>query len=174
LAGSSDERKGYIETLSRLFERIGGWSYDHRWIVLSICVLLLGACALAASGVRFDNSFEAYFDQSDPTYSAYLQFREDFGSDEISYILYEAPTYPHGPWDLEVMRKIQKLTEALEEDIPFVKEVTSLANVEFLESIPDGIKIYDLLDEFPESQAALLEIKQRVLDKAATASTPRS
>jgi predicted RND superfamily exporter protein len=165
LAGSSDERKGYIETLSRLFERIGGWSYDHRWIVLSICILLLGACALAAWGVRFDNSFEAYFDQSDPTYSAYLQFREDFGSDEISYILYEAPTLAHGPWDLEVMRKIQKLTEALEEDLPFVKEVTSLANVEFLEGIPDGIKIYDLLDEFPESQEALLEIKGRVLDK---------
>jgi len=165
-ASADPEEPGtYIEVLSRFFERIGSWSYDHRWIVLSISLLLLGACVFAASGVRFDNSYQAFFDQDDPVYSAYLQFREDFGSDEISYILYEAPEYPHGPWNLEVMRKIEHLTEALEADLPFVKEVTSLANVEFLEGVPGGLEIYDLLEEFPEDQEALLEIRDRVLAK---------
>jgi predicted RND superfamily exporter protein len=156
---------GYIERLSLLFEGIGGWSYDHRRIVLSICLLLMTASALLASGIRFDNSFETYFDRDDPAYAAYLRYREDFGSDEVSYILYRAPGTPHGPWDLEVMRKIQGLTEVLEDEVPFVKQVTSLANVEFLEGVPGGIEIYDLLDEFPESQEALLEIEQRVLRK---------
>ena len=158
-------RKGYAEILSELLERIGGWSYDHRWAVLSVCLFLLGVCALLASKVRFDNSFEAYFDRDDPAYASYLRFREDFGSDESSYIVYEAPDYPHGPWNLEVMRRIQKLTEALEDDVPFVKEVTSLANVEFIEGIPGGIKIYQLLEQFPENQEALLHLKAKVLDK---------
>ncbi|MEE8138516.1 MAG: MMPL family transporter [Thermoanaerobaculia bacterium] len=163
---SSERRpEGYIEGLSSFFERIGIWSYDHRWIVLAISVLVLAVCMVFASRVRFDNSFEAYFDQSDPVYAAYKQFREDFGSDELSYILYEAPDSPHGPWNLEVMRKIVRLTEALEDGIPFVKEVTSLANVEFMEGIPDGLKIYELLEEFPESQAGLLAIKDKVLKK---------
>jgi predicted RND superfamily exporter protein len=158
-------REDYIEALSRLFERIGGWSYDHRWIVLGICALLLAASGYFAATVRFDNSFEAYFDLDDPAYTAYLRFREDFGSDEVSYILYEAPGSPHGPWNLEVMRKIAQLSEALEEEVPFVDQVISLANVEFLEPMPGGIRIHDLLDEFPESQTALLEIRDKVLAK---------
>jgi len=165
VARGDGARKGHAEILSELFERIGGWSYDHRWIVLSVCLFLLGVCALLAWGIRFDNSFEAYFNRDDPAYTSYLKFREDFGSDEFSYIAYEAPDYPQGPWNLEVMRKIEKLTRALEDGVPFVKEVTSLANVEFLEGIPDGIKIYELLEEFPESQEALLDLKTKVLDK---------
>jgi predicted RND superfamily exporter protein len=163
--GGSAVGKSYVESLSASFERIGAWSYDHRWIVLSICLLLLGASAVFAARVRFDNSFEAFFDQNDLLYVSYLQFREDFGSDEISYILYEAPEHPHGPWDLEVMRKIKMLTEALEDETPFVKEVTSLTNVEFLEGVHGGIEIHGLLEELPESQEALLEVRRQALNK---------
>ena len=163
-ADAGREQRSYIESLSELFERIGGWSFDHRWVVLAICLLLLGACAYFASQARFDNSFEAYFDTDDPAYAAYNQFREDFGSDEISYILYEAPGLPHGPFDLGVMRKIASLTEALEE-VPFVKEVTSLANVEYVEGVPDGLEIYELLEEFSGGQQELLEIREKVLAK---------
>ncbi len=164
-SGTGRNGGDYIELLSRFFERIGGWSYDHRWIVLGVCLAILGLSAAVGSGVRFDNSFEVYFDRNDPAYADYLDYRDDFGSDEVSYIMYEAPDYAHGPWNMEVMRKIEKLTLALEEEVPFVKEVTSLANVEFIEPIPDGLKIYDLLEEFPENQDGLLEIRRKVLAK---------
>jgi predicted RND superfamily exporter protein len=159
------KQNDYIERLSGFFERLGGWSYDHRWTVLSICVLVVAGSFFLASRTRYDNSFEAYFARDDPAYTAYLQYRDDFGSDEVSYLLYEAPGYPHGPWNLEVMRKIARLTEALEEEVPFVQEVTSLVNVEFIEGVPDGLEIYDLLEEFPESQEALLEAREKVLAK---------
>jgi predicted RND superfamily exporter protein len=155
----------YVERLNRLFERLGGGAYDHRWAVLSICLLLLVGCYLLSLGTRFDNSFQAYFDPDDPAYAAYLQYRDDFGSDEVSYLLYEAPNHPHGPWNLEVMRKIQLLTETLEEEVPFASEVTSLVNVEFMDGVPGGIEIYELLEDWPESQQALLEIRDKVLDK---------
>lgn len=165
LRNAEREQGGSIERLSRLFARIGEWSHDHRWTVLATAAVLIAVTAVVAGGVRFDNSFESYFDRGDPVYSAYLQFREDFGSDEVSYILYEAPDSPHGPWNLEVMRAIARLTEELEDEVPFVNEVTSLANVEFVEPIPDGIRVGELLEEFPETQEALLEIKRKVLAK---------
>jgi predicted RND superfamily exporter protein len=158
-------QRNYVESLSVLFGRIGAWSFDHRWVVLLVCLLLLGASVFLALDARFDNSFEAYFDSDDPAYADYQEYRENFGSDEIAYILYEAPDRPHGPFDLEVMRKIQSLTEALEEEVPFINEVTSLANVEFVEGVPDGIEIYELLEDFPENQEALLEIRDKVLSK---------
>ena len=76
----------YIERLSGFFERLGGWSYDHRWTVLSICLLLVGASFFLASWTRYDNSFEAYFDRDDPAYNAYLH---------ISYKV-AVPVYRYG------------------------------------------------------------------------------
>ena len=164
--GRSDETgRSYIEHLSDLFARLGVWSYDQRWIVLAGSLAVLAFFLYFASTTRSDSSFENYFDQDDPAYSAYNQYREDFGSDETSYILYEAPEYAHGPWDLEVMRKIQRLTAALEEEVPFVKEVTSLSNVEFMEPVEGGIEVFELLEEFPGDQEALLEIRRKVLAK---------
>jgi predicted RND superfamily exporter protein len=158
-------QRNYVERLSALFGQIGAWSFDHRWIVFAACLVILGASVLLASRARFDNSFEAYFNKDDLVYADYQEYRDNFGSDEMAYILYEAPGRPHGPFDLEVMRKIQSLTEALEEEVPFLNEVTSLANVEFIEGVPDGIEIYELLEDFPESQEALLEIRDKVLGK---------
>jgi len=57
------------------------------------------------------------------------------------------------------------LTEALEGDVPFVNEVTSLVNVEFMEGVADGIDIYDLLEDFPETQEELLAVRDKVLGK---------
>jgi predicted RND superfamily exporter protein len=157
--------RSYIEHLSDLFARLGVWSYDHRWIVFAASLAVLAFFLYFASTTRSDSSFENYFDQDDTAYSAYKQYREDFGSDETSYILYEAPEYAHGPWDLEVMHKIQRLTAALEEEVPFVKEVTSLTNVEFMEPVEGGIEVFELLEDFPEDQEALLEIRRKVLAK---------
>lgn len=160
-----DPRADLIDRLGARFEVVGEWSFDHRWLVLVLCLLLLGVSAWLATQTRFDNSVEAFFDTSDETYAAYTKFREDFGSDEISYLVYEAPDREHGPFDLEVMRRIHALTEALEEEVPFVKQVTSLTNVEFIEGVPDGLEIYELLEELPEDQEQLLVVRDKVLGK---------
>ena len=158
-------KNGLVESLSAFFEQIAGWSYDHRVIVLFFCLTILGVCHYFAGQVRQDNSFEAYFDRNDPAYSTFLQFRDDFGSDEISYILYEAPDYEHGIWNMEVMEKIRDLTQALEDEAPFVDKATSLANAEFIEGDEDELLVYDALEEFPETQEALLEFSGRVMSK---------
>ncbi len=160
-----NQRKGYVEVLSEGFEKLGGWSYDNRWIVFALSVLLVALSTYYALGVRFDNSFEAFFDKNDPTYRAFLQYREDFGSDEVSIIVYKAQGYEHGPWNLDVMGRIKGLTKIIEEEVPFVKQVTSLANVEFIEGGPGGIVVRGLLEAFPETQEDLLRIRDKFLQK---------
>ena len=110
-----------------------------------------------------DNSVAAFFDTDDPTYGAYLQYRDDFESDEVGYIVYRTEG---GAWDLAVMQQIEQLTRALEDEVPFVKEVTSLSNVEFMEGAPpDDILVYDLLADFPETQEELFVIRDKVMKK---------
>jgi len=165
MARKENRSTDIIDAASRGFESLAGWIFDHRLAVMAGCLALVAASAVYVVGIRVDNSFEAYFDTGDPHYVAYSEFRRDFGSDEISYILYEAPNVPEGPWDLEVMRKIAKLGEVIEREVPFVKEVTSLASVEVMDPVPDGIRIYSLTDEFPRTQAALLEFKRKILGR---------
>lgn len=162
----ADERRtDFAGRLNAAFAAVGGWSYDHRWIVLAFALLLaVGSLALAARA-RVDNSYENYFDPDDPAYEAYEQYRDDFGSDEISYILYEAPDAPHGPWNLDVMRRIVGLTGALEDEVPFVYEVQSLANAELTTGSAGGIEISELRDEMPGTQAELLALRDRYLAK---------
>lgn len=154
-------QRDFVTRSNEVFAAIAGWSYDHRWWVVLFSVLLLAASVGLAGGARTDASYEAYFDPSDSTYQHYEQFRDDFGSDEISYILYEAPGREHGVFDYEVMRTILRLTEVLEEEVPFVYEVTSLASAERMDGVEDGIEIRALRDAFPATQEELLALRER-------------
>ena len=119
------DRRTVITFLNDRFADIAGWSFDHRWWVLLGCVALaIGSLALA-SKARDRQQLRGLLRSRDPTYRYYEQYRDDFGSDEISYILYEAPGFEHGPWNLEVMRRIAELTRALEDEVPFIYDVTS-------------------------------------------------
>jgi len=158
-------RSAAMEKLNRFFEKIGAWSYDHRWLMSGICFAGLLLCLYFAKDVRFDNSFEAFFDRKDPVYKCFLEFRDNFGSDEIAYILYEAPEKGDGVWDMDVMRTVEKISDEIEERAPFVKRVLSLSNAEFIEGRPGELIIHDIIKDFPKDREAMLDIRDKVLAK---------
>ncbi len=156
--------KPLVDFLNQKFETIGDWAFDHKWLVLLLCLLVLGIGGFFSWQVRFDNSFNAYFDENDPTYQNFLDFREEFGSDEISYIVYSAPEAVHNIWNLDVMGRIRDLSEQLK-TVPFVEEVTTLANAEFIEGVEGELLVHEILDEFPDTQAELLALKEKIVNK---------
>jgi predicted RND superfamily exporter protein len=154
----------FIERLNDGFAALAGWCFDHRWWVVAFSIGLLGGGTMLAAQAEIDSSYAAFFDADDHTYLFYEQYREDFGSDEISYIVYEAPGFEHGPWNLEVMQRIADLTDALEE-VPFVYEVHTLAGAELMIGEEDGIRIRELRDDPAESQEELLELRDLFMAK---------
>ncbi len=157
--------RDFVAAMNERFAAIAGWSFDHRWIVLLLCCAAIFGAAKLSGLARVDASYESYFDPQDPIYLAYEQYRDDFGSDEVSYILYAAPEAEHGPWNLDVMRRVLELTEALEDEVPFIYEVKSLANAELTVGVADGIEIRELADDFPETQEELLALRDQYLAK---------
>ncbi len=160
---ANETRRDAIGGLSSFFETIATWSHDHRWLVILASIGICGLGGYLASTARIDNSMASFFDTDDPTYNAYLEYRDDFESDEIGYIVYRSAA---GAWDIDVMRQVEQLTGAIDAEVPFVKEVTSLSNAEFMEGAPpDDILVYDLLAEFPEDQESLFVIRDKVMKK---------
>ncbi|HKY92141.1 MAG TPA: MMPL family transporter [Nevskiaceae bacterium] len=158
-------RGGLQGVMNRGFASIAVWCAKHPLTVVlcSLVALLIGL--YGASLARQDNSLDAYFMEGDQSYKFYKDYIEEFSSDEVIYLLYDAPGTEHGPFDLEVMRKIGHLTEALEREVPFTRKVTSLANVEFIEAKGDEVEIHALLSDFPEDQAEMLRMRDVALSK---------
>lgn len=156
---------GLIQGLNRGFRVIAGACFDYRWWVLAASVVVAWGAMTLADGIEFDASYEHYFYPGDTTYQSYERYREDFGSDEISYIGYEVEGLEHGPFDVQAMEALIQLTEALEDEVPFVYEVTSLANAELTIGSEDGIEITKIIDDWPLTQEELLERREAFLKK---------
>jgi len=147
------------------FETLAGWCFDHRFVVASLCIALFTGSLMLASKVEQDASYESYFNEGDDTYEAYQKYLDDFGSDEVSYIGYEVPELEHGVWNVEAMAALIELTEALEDEVPFVYEVTTLANAEFTLGTDEGLEVTRIRDEWPLTQEELLLRREAYLKK---------
>jgi len=145
------------------------WVAEHAvgnriWVFIACVVLMIGA-AFGISKVRVDTSIGNVFTPQDPSYIAYKDYLDGFATDELCYLLYTS-SKPEGIFNYQVMQSIAALTETLESEVPFVDEVTSLANVEFIQAVgEDDIEIDDLLIDFPKDQRALSALKEKVLAK---------
>ena len=155
----------FLSWLDRQFGHVAAWSATHQKIVLLCTVLLAIGGVYFASKTHADNGLNSFFDDDDPTYQFYIEYQQEFYSDETIYLLYHAPDTEYGPFDIEVMRTIAKLTEAIELEVPFVRKVTSLANTEFVEATGDLIEIHDLFYGFPEHQDELVKLRNIALSK---------
>lgn len=162
---AEESSKGAIGAMNRAFGVIAGACFTYRWAVLAASLLLAGLSFQVASQIEGDASYEHYFFPGDTTYQAYETYREDFGSDEISYIGYEVEGLEYGPWNVEAMAALVSLTEAMEDEVPFIYEVTSLANAELTIGTEDGLEISKIIDDWPLGQAELLERREAYLKK---------
>lgn len=156
---------GAIGAINRAFAAYAGLCFDHRWIVLAATGAFVAGCLALAGRARIDNSYEAFFAVGDPTYRNYLTYRDDFGSDEVSYLMYEAPDAADGVFDLAVMEKIASLTEVIENEVPFLYEVTGLANAELVTPTEEGIEIREVWRDFPHTREGMLEARAAFLAK---------
>jgi predicted RND superfamily exporter protein len=163
-SGSSDENN-LIQRMNIGFASLAGWCFDYRWGVATLCLLIFFGAGHLAGQIEIDASYESYFFEGDTTYQAYEAYREDFGSDEVSYIGYELPGVEHGPWNVAAMEALIHLTEALEDEVPFIYDVKSLANAELTIGTEDGIEVSKIKDDWPLTQAELLERREAYLKK---------
>ncbi len=165
MADERDPAHERIERMNQRFAALAGWCFDHRVAVALVCLVLFAGSFQLAAQVGQDASYEAYFNEGDDTYESYQKYLEDFGSDEVGYIGYEVPELEHGVWNVDAMAALIALTEALEDEVPFVYEVTSLANAEYTVATEEGLEITKIRDEWPLTQAELLERREGYLKK---------
>ncbi len=138
------------------------WAYlaaRKRWPIIAVMVTFALALGAQVPLLQVDTSNEAFLREDDPARIAFADFRDQFGSDQLIIIALR-PSRIFDPGFLETLNEIH---HAIEDEIPYIDEVTSLMNVRETRGEGDELIVRDLFEGWPLGPDSLLEIQQRAL-----------
>lgn len=134
----------------------------YKWIFLILVLMAAIGGYFGAQRVVMDSSNESFLPEGDVVVEQNDRFKEIFGNEEFVFIYIEAEEV----FDYDVLTYIRDLGNDIEENLPFVREVTSLTNADFTEAHDDTMFVEELIgDEIPDDLATLDKIKQKALSK---------
>ena len=143
----------------QFFEIFIGMIIKFRIPVLLVTVVLTGLLASNIRFLQFDTSNEGFLHENDPILTTYNEFRDQFGRDDmLALAIHSDNIFSNG-----FLAKLKKLHEELAETIPHVNEITSMVNVRSTRGEGDVLLVDDLLADFPETEAELLSLRDRVM-----------
>ena len=153
-----------LEKANRFFENLAKTTLKRKTFLLVVILLVVvGFAVQIPIRMHFITSFESFFVEDDEVIKTYNEFKKEFGNDKSVYVLIEPKQGEL--FTLKNMDILKKITEDLEKNIPYLDEVVSITNTEFIEGREDTLRVYDLMVDFPKTQKELLEIKKKVLDR---------
>ncbi len=142
--------------LENLFGKFGGFIGNHPLVVILFALLVVAFPISQVPKITMDTSTEGFMHEDDPMLVNYNAFKEQFGRDERIMIAVESDDI----FSLPFLKKLQKLHLELENNLPYLDEVTSLVNVRNTRGDGDQLIVEDLLENFPKTQADADKIKQ--------------
>ncbi len=136
------------------FAQMTRWVYDRKVVFVLIVMVITAILASQTGRLAIDLRDESFFHEDDPTLIAYNQFRDTFGQDD-TYIIAMQPR--HG-LTLKFMHHLHRFHRELEASVPYVDEVTSLANARVVRAQGDALIVDELMDPVPQSKEDLERI----------------
>jgi predicted RND superfamily exporter protein len=140
-------------------ETFGHWVFRHRWTVLLLILVFTGSLLGQLPKLTMDTSTEGFLHEDDPTLLQYNQFRDQFGRDEMVVIAIRTDNV----FEQEFLRKLHALHRELEDKVPYLDDINSLINARNTRGAEGELIVEDLLEHWPEDEAALAEIRERAL-----------
>ena len=97
--------------------------------------------------ITIDTSTEGFLHENDPALVRYEAFKEQFGQDEKIMVVVEAQNI----FNLDILKRLQKLHTELENGVPHLNDITSLLNARNTRGEGDQLIVEDLFENFPNN-----------------------
>ncbi len=141
--------------LEKLFGKFGSFIGNHPFIVIIFSLLVVAFPISQVPKITMDTSTEGFMHEDDPMLINYNKFKDQFGRDERIMIALESDKI----FTLPFLEKLKKLHVELENNLPYLDEVTSLVNVRNTRGEKDQLIVEDLLENFPKNEEEVAKIK---------------
>jgi len=146
----------------RIEDVLGAWAHvvsRFRWPVLVSSLVVTGYLATLIPSMEVKMASEDFLFEDDPVRARYDLFKEEFGQDQIATLAITPPEI----FEIAFLEKLKAFHKDLEDEVPYLEELTSLVNVRSTYGREDELVVEDLLDEMPETEAELAAFRERVL-----------
>ena len=142
------------------FERFGHLIYRNHWKTLLLLLLLIAGLVSQLPKLTMDTSTEGFLHDNDPTLLNYNAFRDQFGRDELVLVAISAPEV----FEPAFLEQLKSLHYELRDNVPHLDDITSLINGRNTRGAEGELIVEDLLEKWPEDEAALKAVRQRALE----------
>ena len=146
--------------MEKWFASLARAIYHNRLKTLFIMAVLIAAIATQLPKLTIDISMEGFLHKTDPTLIEYNDFRDQFGRDEVVIVAIRSPEVFEGGF----LEKLRRLHQDLEENVPYVEDITSLINARDTRGEKDELIVEDLLESWPGTPEEIASIRDRTLD----------
>lgn len=146
--------------LEKQLGKFGNFIGKYPFIVILFSLLVIAFPLSNVPKITMDTSTEGFLHKQDPMLIKYEAFKEQFGRDERILIAIENDKI----FSIPFLTKLKQLHKDLEENVPYLDEVTSLVNVRNTRGDGDQLIVEDLLENFPKTQADADKIKKIAMD----------
>ncbi len=141
------------------FEELAHWVYRNRIKTIIILMVIIASMVSQLPKIELDLSTEGFLHKDDPYLIEYNNFRDQFGMDEAIIIALK----PENVFDGKFLKKLKALHDELEENLPYIEEITSLINARNTRGTANELIVEDLLEDWPETKEKLDLLKNRVM-----------
>jgi len=131
----------------------------YRLAILLMTVVVAGLAAAQLPKLSIATSVESMFTRYDQILTDYQRFRSHFGRDEEIVLLISSSDI----FSLEFLTTLKQFHEDLENSLPLLKEVSSLANAPYIGSVDSGLRVGGFLDNLPLTEEEAQQYRQRGL-----------
>ena len=143
----------------RFFESFAQIILRYRWLAVLGVILVTAFFFVQMQGLKFDGSFELWFVEGEPAMERLKKFKDNFGNDHFVYILIETDDF----FQTEIIRRVGKLSSDLEQNIPYLRDITWLGNAEYMEPTVDGINILKLFETVPATPEEIVQNRAKAM-----------
>jgi predicted RND superfamily exporter protein len=147
----------YKSRIEQGFHYLGIRVIRYRWTILLMTVVVIGLAATQLPKLSIATSVESMFKRHDQMLTDYQRFRSHFGRDEEIVLLISSSDI----FSLEFLTTLKQFHEDLENSLPLLKEVSSLANAPFIESTDSGVRLSGFLDNLPRTDEEMQHYRKR-------------
>ncbi len=147
----------YKRKIEKWFQTLGIRIIRYRWAILLITFVVAGLATTQLPKLSIATSIESSFTKNDQTLTDYQRFRSQFGRDEDIVLLISSSDI----FSLEFLTTLKQFHEDLENSLPLLKEVSSLVNAPYIESVDGGVHVGGFLDNLPSTKEEAQRYRQR-------------
>jgi predicted RND superfamily exporter protein len=147
----------YKSKIEKGFQYLGISVIRYRWAILLLTVVVIGLAGTQLPKLSIATSVESMFTGHNQVLTDYQRFRSQFGRDEeIVLLISSSDIFSH-----KFLTTLKQFHENLENSVPLLKEVRSLANAPYIEPGDNGVRAGDFLDKLPWSEEEAQQYRQR-------------